>query len=137
MAASSESHPLNNPLIPVCGSLWFCSNISNRLFGLHVINCYVSASPQMFKYLLRRVPNSFISHRSIGQSLHYGCYLKVRELKPEEFLMVDRIVEELSAKIDFRKPKVFISDVPLLSPSLMVCHSLETAWQSPVDFWLY
>jgi len=59
--------------------------------------------------------------------LHYGCYLKVRELKPEEFLMVDGIVEELSAKIDFRKPKVFISDVPSLSPSLMVRHSLEAA----------
>ena len=39
--------------------------------------------------------------------------LKVRELKPEEFPMVDRIVEELSAKIDLRKPKIFISDVPL------------------------
>jgi len=41
--------------------------------------------------------------------------------------MVDGIVEELSAKIDFRKPKVFISDVPSLSPSLMVRHSLEAA----------
>jgi len=89
----------------------------------------------MFKYLLRRVPNSFINHRSIGnRASHHRCYLKVRELKPEEFPMVDRIVEELSAKIDFRKPKVFISDVPLLSPSLMVHHSLEAAWQSPVDF---
>lgn len=73
---------------------------------LHLLGCLSILSAASL------IVSSVIAQLAIAPRI-IDAALKVRELKPEEFPMVDCIVEELSAKIDLRKPKVFISDVPL------------------------